>query len=30
MPESLEVIERMEDYLGRDVVRVKAGRGLDY
>lgn len=30
LPETLEFIERMEDYLGRKVVRINAGRDFDY
>ena len=30
LPETLEFIERMEDYLGKKVVRINAGRDFNY
>jgi hypothetical protein len=30
LPETLEFIERMEDYLGKTVVRINSGRDFDY
>ncbi|HYN76952.1 MAG TPA: hypothetical protein VES73_04055 [Lamprocystis sp. (in: g-proteobacteria)] len=29
LPETLEFIERMEDYLGKQVVRINSGRDFD-